>query len=176
MVDSGGNCNRTGAEHRRLHTAAHATPRVAAVLLLFQMSDHKRIYIGGLTPDISQDDVSSRFRPFGQVLSCEIIKAKGPAADSNSCRGFAYVTLQPKDEVSLARMLSLVRFSCLAAASLAGAGVLLLPPLLLPSLLACKPHKLCDVTKKLWNSLPPFCCHALPAVQRLQVAGPEAAC
>jgi RNA recognition motif-containing protein len=68
----------------------------------------KRIYIGGLTPDISQNDVAGRFKPFGQVLSCEIIKAKASDADLNSCRGFAYVNMQPKDEASLARMLSLV--------------------------------------------------------------------
>lgn len=68
----------------------------------------KRIYIGGLTATISQDDVAGRFKPFGDVLSCEIIKAKAVGADKNSCRGFAYVTLQPKDDASLARMLSLV--------------------------------------------------------------------
>lgn len=68
----------------------------------------KRIYIGGLTPDITDSDVAGRFKPFGDVLSCEIIKSKAVGADPTSCRGFAYVTLQPKDEVSLARMLSLV--------------------------------------------------------------------
>ena len=72
----------------------------------------KRIYIGGLTPDISSNDVSGRFQPFGEVLDVQIVKAKKElGADPNSCRGFAYVTLQPKDEASLSRMLSLVR-SC----------------------------------------------------------------
>jgi hypothetical protein len=138
------------------------------------MSDQKRIYIGGLTPDISQDDVSGRFRPFGQVLSCEIIRAKGQEADSSSCRGFAYVTLQPKDEASLARMLSLVRCVCLAAASLA--LLLLLPSLLAVAAGLLVPQALC--CDKVALTILPFWfyCHALPTVQRLQVAGPEAAC
>ena len=89
----------------------------------------KRIYIGGLTADVSQSDVSGRFKPFGHVLSTEIIKSKAVGSDPNSCRGFAYVTLEPKDEASLARMLSLVSRRPLV-------GLLLLqlvPPLLRPT-------------------------------------------
>jgi hypothetical protein len=82
----------------------------------------KRIYIGGLTADISQSDVAGRFTPFGEVLSVEVIKAKAVGADPDSCRGFAYVTLSPKDDASMARMLSLVSAAeCLAFVATAAA-------------------------------------------------------
>jgi hypothetical protein len=85
----------------------------------------KRIYIGGLTADISQKDVVGRFTPFGEVVSVEVIKAKAVGADPDTCRGFAYVTLNPKDDASMARMLSLVSAAeCLAFATAAAVGVL----------------------------------------------------
>jgi hypothetical protein len=82
-----------------------------------------RIYMGGLTPDVAPADVINRMRPFGEVLQCELIPSKQAAGGSKSgssigaviaaatCRGFAYVTLVPKDDVSLSRMFSLVSSS-----------------------------------------------------------------
>lgn len=85
-----------------------------------------RLYVGGLPPDITARDLEGRFRPFGAVASCEIVPSKGPAADPGACRGFAYVSFEPKDDAALARCLSLVRaFSggaCLSAAPAAPRG------------------------------------------------------
>lgn len=71
-----------------------------------------RLYVGGLPQDIKKEDVAARFVSFGTVGACELSLPKNiePAGRSTAtCRGFAYVELQPKDEVSLARCLSLVR-------------------------------------------------------------------
>lgn len=77
----------------------------------------QRIYIGGLTPDIKDADVLARFKPFGKVASCEIVRGKDHTGDPAACRGFAYVTIVPKDEAALARVFSLVRtlWHCAAA-------------------------------------------------------------
>lgn len=132
----------------------------------------KRIYIGGLTANISQSDVCGRFKPFGDVLETEIIKAKAAGgADTSSCRGFAYVTLEPKDEASLARMLSLVRahthkqLCCCRVPSLLPLLHLLLPPQPILHL-----RRATHTLKKLTVYAHSF------AVQWLQVARAEAAC
>eukprot|EP00878_Enallax_costatus_P033963 GHUV01037559.1.p1 GENE.GHUV01037559.1~~GHUV01037559.1.p1 ORF type:complete len:318 (+),score=76.88 GHUV01037559.1:494-1447(+) len=67
----------------------------------------QRIYIGGLTPDVTDTDVLGRFKPFGQVASCEIVRGKCHSGDPADCRGFAYVTFIPKDEAALAKVFSL---------------------------------------------------------------------
>jgi hypothetical protein len=66
-----------------------------------------RLFLGGLAPDTSAADVAARFAPFGRVAACEAVPPKGEG--EGACRGFAYVTLEPKDAQSLARCLSLVR-------------------------------------------------------------------
>lgn len=76
-----------------------------------------RLYVGGLPPDIKPNELSARFTPFGKVESCELIPPKSGwlFTANDNCRGFAYVELTPKDEVSLSRCLSLVsmKFSML---------------------------------------------------------------
>jgi hypothetical protein len=67
-----------------------------------------RLYVGGLPPDISAADVIGRFTTFGSVSSCELVPSKGLQGAPGTCRGFAYVDLQPKDDHSVARCLSLV--------------------------------------------------------------------
>jgi RNA recognition motif-containing protein len=68
-----------------------------------------RLYVGGLPPDISAADVIGRFTTFGNVSSCELVPSKGLQGAPGTCRGFAYVDLQPKDDHAVARCLSLVR-------------------------------------------------------------------
>ena len=66
-----------------------------------------RLYVGGLAPDATPADVAGRFAPFGRVAACEAVPAKEGDGDA-VCRGFAYVTLEPKDGAALGRCLSLV--------------------------------------------------------------------
>lgn len=69
-----------------------------------------RLFVGGLPPGITQDEVRGRFVSFGAVSSCEVIPAKGaPVTQPQQCRGFAYVDLDPKDDAALHKCLSLVR-------------------------------------------------------------------
>lgn len=68
-----------------------------------------RLYVGGLPSEIAAKDVIGRFAPFGSVGGCELVATKGLDAAPRVCRGFAYVDMQPKDEISLKRCLSLVR-------------------------------------------------------------------
>lgn len=65
--------------------------------------------MGGLVPDIKDTDVIGRFKPFGEVASCEIVRGKCLLGDPAACRGFAYVSFKPKDQAALARVFSLVR-------------------------------------------------------------------
>lgn len=71
--------------------------------------DAQRIYMGGLVPDIQDSDIIGRFKPFGEVAACEVVRGQCLSGDSSACRGFAYVTFTPKDEAALARVFSLVR-------------------------------------------------------------------
>ena len=70
-----------------------------------------RLFVGGLAEDITSEELSQRFCPFGVVENCEVISPKendtfrGPTAQ---CRGFGYLTLEPKDEASLRKCLSVV--------------------------------------------------------------------
>ncbi len=72
-----------------------------------------RLYVGGLPADITAEAIAQRFAPFGKVISSELVPAKcsgiGIASQPGTCRGFAYVSLQPKDATSVSRCLSLVR-------------------------------------------------------------------
>lgn len=82
-----------------------------------------RLYVGGLPADTTADLLAQRFKPFGDVLGCEIVTEKPgwipkqpvPAGQPAGCRGFAYLNLQPKDDTSVARCLSLVRGAGLEA-------------------------------------------------------------
>jgi RNA recognition motif-containing protein len=70
--------------------------------------ENQRIYVGGLTPDIQEADIIGRFTPFGAVTACEVVRGKSISGDPSHCRGFAYVSFQPKDQAALARAFSLV--------------------------------------------------------------------
>ncbi|GBB85008.1 hypothetical protein RclHR1_01160002 [Rhizophagus clarus] len=52
----------------------------------------KRVYIGGLSKDINEIDLESRFSSFGVVSKVDIIRQS-----TGDCRGFAYVTLKTTD-------------------------------------------------------------------------------
>ncbi|KAJ2029661.1 hypothetical protein IWW57_001578 [Coemansia sp. S610] len=49
-----------------------------------------RVYIGGLTQTVTDVDVCSRFKPFGEVRSVEL----PPTATGEGCRGFGYVNMK----------------------------------------------------------------------------------
>ena len=78
-----------------------------------------RLFVGGIDRDVTAQLLSSRFLPFGQVLSCEVVPEKANGSGEGgaavtvgdgklACRGFAYVDLAPKDDAALHRCLSLV--------------------------------------------------------------------
>lgn len=69
-----------------------------------------RIFLGGLPPDVTRDDLAQRFQSFGKVIECEIIPDKlYNVVLTNKTeifkRNFGYVSIEPKDENSLKRAL-----------------------------------------------------------------------
>lgn len=74
-----------------------------------------RLFLGGLPGDAVESELRGLLSAFGEVLSVEIVPPKsdawvppsGPGSDAR-CRGFAYVSLQPKSLKELRRCLSLV--------------------------------------------------------------------
>ncbi len=70
-----------------------------------------RLYVGGLSAEITSHDLSQRFQSFGEVANCEVMPPKDndtfrpPTAQ---CRGFGFLDLEPKDESSLRKCLSVV--------------------------------------------------------------------
>ncbi len=86
-----------------------------------------RLFVGGIPSDVTAAELTQRFTPFGQVAACELVPSKDTAAAPQQqeahqhgaqqqplfppCRGFAYLELQPKDDVSLGRCLSLYNHS-----------------------------------------------------------------
>ncbi|KAL9543344.1 hypothetical protein PS6_009326, partial [Mucor atramentarius] len=56
----------------------------------------KRIYIGGLHPSTTEDQIVERFSKFGQVSNVAIAKNTDKLVDE--CRGFAHMTIhtEPK--------------------------------------------------------------------------------
>lgn len=64
-----------------------------------------RIFVGGLVPEVTSDELRGRFTSFGTVTGCELAPAKvyeGAAFH----RGFGYVDLTPTNPSSLARCLA----------------------------------------------------------------------
>ncbi|KAJ2515682.1 hypothetical protein H4217_005024 [Coemansia sp. RSA 1939] len=55
-----------------------------------QAVEQRRIYLGGFTQPVSEDELRGRFKPFGQVDSVEIPQT---ASNGAATRGFAYITL-----------------------------------------------------------------------------------
>ncbi|GLC46791.1 hypothetical protein PLESTB_001941800 [Pleodorina starrii] len=79
-----------------------------------------RLFVGGLPRDISAADLRSRFSPFGKVEAIEIVPQKQEEASvtitpsggaTATCRGFAYVELEPKDDISVHKCLSVYNHS-----------------------------------------------------------------
>ncbi|KAJ2654211.1 hypothetical protein IWW48_006252 [Coemansia sp. RSA 1200] len=56
-----------------------------------QAVEQRRIYLGGFTQPVSEDELRGRFKPFGQVDSVEIPQT---ASNGAATRGFAYITLK----------------------------------------------------------------------------------
>jgi hypothetical protein len=71
-----------------------------------------RLYVGGLPPDVSAEQLAQRFAPFGRVEGADLAlpqAAGAGAAPQPGCRGFGYVELEPQDDAALRRCLSTVR-------------------------------------------------------------------
>jgi len=56
------------------------------------------LYVGNLSPDITEDDLREAFKSFGEVASVNVIKDKF----SGSSRGFAFVEMPVKAEAQAA--------------------------------------------------------------------------
>lgn len=52
-----------------------------------------RLHLGGLAPDVRDDEVAARFASFGTVHGVEVMRD-----DMAACRGFAYVDLESTEE------------------------------------------------------------------------------
>lgn len=65
-----------------------------------------RLFVGGLVPEVTPEDLKTRFASFGAVAGCEIAPPKFYYGQVFQ-RGFGYVDLVPKDPTSLAKCLSL---------------------------------------------------------------------
>ncbi|CAG8598191.1 6966_t:CDS:10, partial [Paraglomus brasilianum] len=50
----------------------------------------KRVYIGGLSKDVIEEDIANRLRPFGSISNVDIIYQQ----ETGESRGFAYVTIK----------------------------------------------------------------------------------
>ena len=68
-----------------------------------------RIFIGGIPPGTTNEELIQRFKSFGDVKSCEVVPDKeypGVLPGSEPMvftRNFGYITIEPKDEKSLQR-------------------------------------------------------------------------
>lgn len=116
----------SGVEARpraRSPTAAASTPRAADGDGGGRGPDEAgpvRLFLGGLPGDAAASELRSLLGAFGDVLSVDIIPPKddawapptAPGSDAQ-CRGFAYVSLQPKSAKELRRCLSLVSCMCM---------------------------------------------------------------
>ena len=71
-----------------------------------------RLYVGGLSSDVTPLELAKRFESFGEVQSAEVAppKQQDTLRDASSCicRGFGYVDVELKDEKTLARCLTSV--------------------------------------------------------------------
>ena len=56
------------------------------------------LYVGNLSPDVTEDDLREAFGSFGQITSVKLIKDKF----SGESRGFAFVEMQGKQEAKSA--------------------------------------------------------------------------
>jgi len=56
------------------------------------------IYVGNLSPDVTEDDLRQAFAPFGQVESANVIKDKF----SGESRGFGFVEMPSRTEAQAA--------------------------------------------------------------------------
>ncbi len=71
-----------------------------------------RIFIGGIPPGTTSDELIQRFKSFGDVKSCEVVPDKeypGVLPGSEPMvfsRNFGFVTIEPKDEKSLQRAIA----------------------------------------------------------------------
>eukprot|EP00884_Botryococcus_braunii_P009539 jgi/Botrbrau1/18587/Bobra.0367s0029.1 len=65
-----------------------------------------RIYVGGLPPDVTAEQIKRRFETFGKVLSIDLPQPKAHDQEHNadsSHRGFGYVNLVPLDDAAVRR-------------------------------------------------------------------------
>jgi RNA recognition motif-containing protein len=56
------------------------------------------IYVGNLSPDVTQDDLQKAFEPFGAVTSATVIRDRY----SGESRGFGFVEMADKSEAQAA--------------------------------------------------------------------------
>jgi len=71
-----------------------------------------RIFIGGIPPGTTSEELVQRFKSFGDVTSCDVVPDKKyPSLLPGSepmvfSRNFGFVTIEPKDEKSLQRAIA----------------------------------------------------------------------
>lgn len=53
-----------------------------------------RLYVGNLSRDVSEADLTEAFQPFGKIVEVAVVKDRG----SNVSKGFAFVEMSEKTE------------------------------------------------------------------------------
>ena len=65
-----------------------------------------RLHVGGLTPEVTDEDLRKRFSSFGEVISVNILRSKFDPPGCSTCRGFAFLELQVCHEGAVDRCIS----------------------------------------------------------------------
>lgn len=68
-----------------------------------------RLFVGGLPPGTTCEQLQQRFAAFGAVSSCDVVQPKTYAAlptDEGFHRGFGYVELEPHDDAALRKCMA----------------------------------------------------------------------
>lgn len=68
----------------------------------------QRLHVGGLTPEVSEEDLRKRFSSFGEVISVNILCSKFDPPGYSTCRGFAFLDLKVSHESVVERCISVL--------------------------------------------------------------------
>ncbi len=62
------------------------------------MANNKKLYVGNLSYDLSDDDLKEKFQAYGEVTSAQIIMDR----DTGRSKGFGFVEMSNTDEAQAA--------------------------------------------------------------------------
>jgi len=83
------------------HSPSRRSSRMDEGAMATDLEERVRIYVGGLTPNVTSELLARRFEPFGEVSAVHV----APPSAHGMWRGFGFVTLRPHSEKELRRCL-----------------------------------------------------------------------